>query len=53
MDTLLSNQTSPSDKMITPSGDLFLSQLVGDQNVCTVRSLSSYSRCQRKDPTDR
>jgi len=45
METLLADQTTSSDKMITPSGDLFVSQPVGGRNVCAVRSLSSDSGC--------
>jgi len=53
METLLADQTTPSDKMITPSGDLLYSQPVGGRNVCAVRSLSGDSRCWWKAPTDR
>ena len=43
METLLPGQTTPSDKMITPSGDLLFSQLAGGRNVSAVRSLSGDS----------
>ena len=43
METLLPEQTTSSDKMITPSGDLLFSQPVGGRNVSAVRSLSGDS----------
>jgi len=43
METLPASQTTADDKMITPSGDLLLSQPVGSRNVSVVRSLSGDS----------
>jgi len=40
METLLADQTTASDKMITPPRDLLFSQPVGGRNVSAVRSLS-------------
>jgi len=48
METLLPGQTTSSDKMITPSGDLLSSQPVGGQNVSAVRSLSGDSWRSRR-----
>ena len=45
VETLLADQTTSSDEMIIPSGDLLLSQSVGGRNVCAVRLLASDSRC--------
>ena len=43
METLLADQTTSSDKMITPSEDLLFSQPAGGRNVSAVRSLSGDS----------
>jgi len=43
METLLADQTTFSDKMITLSGDLLFSQPIGGRNVSAVRSLSGDS----------
>jgi len=43
METLLTNQTTASDKMITPSWNLLFSQPVSGRIVSAVRSLSGDS----------
>jgi len=43
METLLTDQTTPSVKIITPSWNLLASQPAGGQNVSAVRSLSGDS----------
>ncbi len=44
METLLADQTTSSEKMITPSRDLLFSQSAGGRNVSAVRSLSGDMR---------
>ena len=48
METLLPGQTTSSDKMVTPSGDLLFSQPAGGRNVSAVRSLSGDSWRSRR-----
>ena len=47
METLLINQTTADDKIITPSWNLLFSQPVGGRNVSAVRSLSGDSSRSR------